>query len=205
MPTAIQDIKGRNANWLVLAPTWSVSRTSPFVFSPVPGVDALWVDNLDTINHARASNLSITLFPAANLPATAEKWWQSAPRDPVWWEAWFDCYAAFAAYHADLATKASAQVLVLGGEWVAPALPGGQVNGGSSGVPADAEARWAQHSGGCPQALRGAGVLGGDISGRPAIRAGFCRYPGRHLPALACTAERQQRGGSEGCGREDTG
>ena len=142
MPQAIQDIKGRNANWLVLSPTWTASRTSPFVFSPIPGADALWADNLDTTNHAHASNLSIALFPAVNLPANAEKWWQSAPRDPAWWEAWFNRYGAFAAYHADLAVKANAQVLILGGEWVAPALPGGQVNGNSSGVPADAETRW---------------------------------------------------------------
>ena len=142
MPQAIQDIKGRNANWLVLSPTWSASRTSPFVFSPIPGADALWADNLDTINHARASNMSIALFPAVNLPSNVEKWWQSAPRDPAWWEVWFNRYAAFAAYHADLAAKANAQVLILGGAWLAPALPGGQVNGSSSGVPADTESRW---------------------------------------------------------------
>ena len=142
MPVAIQDVRSRYANWLVLRPTWSVSRTSPFVFSPVPGADVSWADNLNTINVARASNLSIVLFPEMNLPVDAAAWWQSAPRDPAWWEAWFNRYAAFVATHADLAAKAGAQALILGGDWVAPALPGGQVNGGSSGVPADAETRW---------------------------------------------------------------
>ncbi|MGA2491204.1 MAG: carboxypeptidase regulatory-like domain-containing protein, partial [Anaerolineales bacterium] len=141
-PLAIQDVKSRYANWLVLTPTWSVSRTNPFVFSPVPGVDALWVDNLDTINHARASNLNTALFPMMNLPSDEATWWQSAPRDAAWWDTWFDRYAAFAAYHADLATKAGAQALILGGDWVTPALPGGQINGSSSGVPVDAEVRW---------------------------------------------------------------
>jgi hypothetical protein len=58
------------------------------------------------------------------------------------WETWFSRYKAFALHHADLAAKTGAQTLILGGEWVAPALPGGQINGGSSGVPADAETRW---------------------------------------------------------------
>ncbi len=142
IPLAIQDVKGHYANWLVLAPTWSVSSTNPFVFSPIPGPDALWADQLDSISHARASNLNVALFPAVNLPADLAAWWQSAPRDPAWWDAWFARYAAFAAYHADLASKAGAQALILGGSWLSPALPGGLVNGGASGVPADADARW---------------------------------------------------------------
>ncbi len=142
MPKAIEDVKGRNANWLVLEPTWTVNQTNPFVFSANPGSDALWTDNLKTISEARASNLSVALFPAANLPGDATSWWQSAQRDPDWWEAWFSRYAAFALYHADLATKTGAQALILGGDWVVPALPGGQVNGASSGVPDNAEARW---------------------------------------------------------------
>lgn len=142
MPLAIQDIQSRYANWLVYTPSWTVSRTSPFVFSLVPGANALWADDLDTLNHAHVANLNVALFPAANFPSDVATWWQSAARDPAWWEAWFNRYAAFAAYHADLAAKAGAQVLILGGDWVAPALPGGQVKGSSSGVPADAETRW---------------------------------------------------------------
>jgi len=142
LPLAVQDVKSRYANWLVLTPSWSVSRTNPIVFSPVPGADPLWADTLDTVNHARAASLSVALFPSVNLPAEPAAWWQSAPRDQVWWDSWFTLYAAFAAYHADLAAKSSAQALILGGDWVTPALPGGQVNGASSGVPADAETRW---------------------------------------------------------------
>jgi hypothetical protein len=143
IPLAIQDIKSRNANWLVLTPTWTVNRTSPFVFSPNPGVDAFWADSLDTINEARASNLEVALFPAVNLPVDAVAWWQSAPRDSIWWEAWFNRYAAFAIHHADLAKKAGAQALILGGDWVSPALPGGQISAVSSGVPENAGGRWA--------------------------------------------------------------
>jgi hypothetical protein len=142
LPLAVQDVKSRHANWLVLTPTWSVSRTNQLVLSPVPGADPLWADTLDTINHARAASLSVALFPAVNLPGDSAAWWQSAPRDPAWWEAWFNLYAACADYHADLAKKSGAQALILGGEWITPALPGGQVNGVDSGVPAEAETRW---------------------------------------------------------------
>ena len=142
IPLAIQDVQSRYANWLVLTPSWTVDRTAPFIFSPVPGLDPLWADTLDTVNHARASNLNVALFPAVNLRSDLTEWWTSAPRDPVWWNTWFDRYAAFIAYHADLATRSGAQALILGGDWVSPALPGGQINGSSSGVPADAEARW---------------------------------------------------------------
>jgi hypothetical protein len=142
MQLAIQDVKGRYANLLVLRPTWTFSRTNPLVFSSIPGTDVSWPDTLKTVNDASASSLSIALFPAVNLPAETNAWWKSTPRDPTWWQAWFDLYAAFATTHADLAAKAGAKVLILGGDWVAPALPGGQVNGGSSGVPADADKRW---------------------------------------------------------------
>ena len=142
IPLAVQDVKGRFANFVVLSPTWSVSQTNPFVFSSVPGPDPLWSDNQDTSNHVRASGMSVALFPQVNLPGDPAKWWGTTPRDAAWWESWFQRYTAFADTHADLAEKVGAQALILGGDWVAPALPGGEVNGASSGVPVDAEARW---------------------------------------------------------------
>jgi hypothetical protein len=63
------------------------------------------------------------------------------PHDASWWNTWFNRYEAFAIYHADLAAQSGAQALILGGEWVLPALPNGEINGSSSGVP-DAEVRW---------------------------------------------------------------
>ncbi len=142
MSLAIQDVKGAQANMVVLRPSWSVSRTNPFVFSPVPGADPLWVDTIDTINHVHAAAMNVALYPSVNLPTDSANWWKSAPRDATWWESWFDMYTRFVEYHADLAQNSGVQVLILGGNWVAPALPGGQVNGAGSGVPVDAETRW---------------------------------------------------------------
>jgi hypothetical protein len=142
IPLAIQNIQGIYSNTLVIDPTWTVKRTAPFIFSPIPGKDALWSDSMVTVNQARAANLNVALFPTPNLPGEPSAWWNSTAHDPAWWDAWFNRYAAFAAYHADLAEQSGSQLLILGGDWVIPALPGGQINGSSSGVPADAPARW---------------------------------------------------------------
>jgi hypothetical protein len=69
--------------------------------------------------------------------------WKNAPRDLNWWNTWFDHYRAFVIHYADLASLTGSQALVLGGDWIAPALPGGNLSDGTpSGVPADSEARW---------------------------------------------------------------
>jgi Glycoside Hydrolase Family 113/Carboxypeptidase regulatory-like domain len=142
MPLAVLNVQALYANWLVLTPTWTVTRDNPFSFAPLPGEDPLFTDTMHLIAGAHALNLNTALFPGANLPGGAEAWWQSIPHDATWWNAWFDRYKAFAVYHADLASQAGTQVLILGGSWVQPALPGGQIGGTSSGVPADAESRW---------------------------------------------------------------
>jgi hypothetical protein len=133
---AIQNLQGIYANTLVLTPSWTVSRTAPFVFAPLPGSDPLLADSLETLNRAKASNLQVAIFPSVNLATDVTSWWGSAPRDPGWWDAWFDRYQAFADYHADLAQKSGARALILGGSWTVPALPG------AAAAPADSQTRW---------------------------------------------------------------
>jgi hypothetical protein len=87
--------------------------------------------------------LEAAIFPEARFAGSAADFWKNAPRDPAWWRAWFDHYRAFAVNFADLATQTGAQTLILGGEWVAPALPNGRLADGSdSGAPGDVEAQW---------------------------------------------------------------
>ncbi len=70
-------------------------------------------------------------------------WWSGAARDFGWWLVWFDHYRIFLNHHADLAQKTGAQYLVVGGDWVTPALSPGQLSDGTaSGVPADSDSRW---------------------------------------------------------------
>ncbi len=140
---AMQNVAALHANWAVLTPTWSFTRTQPLVFSAHPGDDPLWDDTKLMLQQANALNLNIALFPMPNFPASADDWWISAPRDFGWWNEWFERYHQFALHHADIAARNNAQVLILGGDWLAPAMQNGMLaDGQASGVPADAELRW---------------------------------------------------------------
>jgi hypothetical protein len=143
LPSAMQSVQSLGANYLILTPTWTAGSVNPLNFAPTPGLDPLWGDTVQAVQYARAQNLSVALFAAPRLfPSTPDFWFQ-APRSPTWWETWFSRYRAFALYHADLAQQAGAQTLILGGEAVMPAIPGGVLaNGSPSGVPADADGRW---------------------------------------------------------------
>jgi hypothetical protein len=129
---------------VVLTPTWTAKNNNQsLAFAPTPGQDALQVDNVQITQLARAANLNVALYPTPALHPNGPDFWLTAPRTPAWWDDWFTRYRAFALYHADLATQTGAQVLILGGESVNPALPDGTlVNGQPSEVPADADARW---------------------------------------------------------------
>ncbi len=143
LPSAIQSVQSLGVNTLVLTPTWTATSVNPLMFAPTPGLDPLWGDVVQSVQYGRAQNLSVALYAAPRLfPSTPDFWFQS-PRSAEWWEAWFNRYRAFALYHADLAQQAGAQSLILGGEAVMPAIPGGLLpNGAPSGAPADAENRW---------------------------------------------------------------
>jgi len=137
MTQAFQNIQAIGANWAVITPTWSYNRIAPLDFSPQPGADPLWSDTEAIITQARAFNLNVAIFPSARFSDTYNEWWGNAPLDTVFWDAWFNKYEAFAIYYAKLAASTGAGCLILGGDWLTPALPGG-----SQSLPADAETRW---------------------------------------------------------------
>ncbi|HEY5984412.1 MAG TPA: carboxypeptidase regulatory-like domain-containing protein [Anaerolineales bacterium] len=142
-PQTVQSVQALGANWIVYTPGWTYAGSSPLVFGPAPESDPLWLDSTIMISQARAANLNVALFPSAHFAATQHAFWSGAPRDAAWWQNWFEHYRAFAVHHADLAQAAGAQALVLGGDWLTPALPGGVLSdGSSSGVPSDAALRW---------------------------------------------------------------
>ncbi|MBV6395522.1 MAG: hypothetical protein HFACDABA_01098 [Anaerolineales bacterium] len=141
--TAMQNIQQIGANWVILDPSWTYSSANPLVFGATPGNDPLLPDIDAMLTQARARGLNVALFPQPRFSSNASDWWRTAPRDPTWWGLWFDYYRAYAVHFADEATRSGAQALILGGDWIGPALPGGTLSDGNpSGVPADAEARW---------------------------------------------------------------
>jgi len=143
LPPALQNIQAIGSNWVVLTPSWTYARSNPLIFSEQPGRDPFWQDTVTSVAQARAINLNVALFPQPRFATNATDFWKAAPRDAAWWNSWFDHYRAFVVHYADLASLAGAQALVIGGDWITPALPGGTLpDGTASGAPADAETRW---------------------------------------------------------------
>ena len=144
MPQAMQNIQALSSNWVVLTPTWTYEKSYPLVLAPLPGKDSFWNDTYRMVSQARGLNMNVAIFPTPRFETTDDDFWASAPKTGDWWQNWFDHYRAFAINFADLATQSGAQTLILGGDWIEPALPNGTLSDGvtSSGVPADAETRW---------------------------------------------------------------
>ncbi len=142
-PQAVQNVQALGANWIFFTPSWTYTRASPLEFGLAPEHDPFWLDSAIMVSQARAANLNVGIFPIPHFSTNAADFWTSAPRDEAWWQTWFDHYRAFAVNYADLAARTGSQALVLGGDWLTPAFPGGQLaDGSASGVPDDANARW---------------------------------------------------------------
>jgi len=142
-PQAVQGVQALGANWIVFTPGWTYTDAEPLVFGLEPEREPFWLDATIMISQARAANLNVAIFPTARFAGAPDDFWSGSARDSSWWQSWFEHYRAFAVHHADLATQTGSQALILGGDWLEPALPGGGLaNGSSSGVPADADLRW---------------------------------------------------------------
>jgi len=142
-PSALQNIQAFGGNWVILDPSWTYANRDQLVFAQSAGKDPFRKDTTESVAAARALNLNVALFPQPRFNENVNQFWSSATRDSTWWNNWFNHYRAFAVNFADMATQADAQAVILGGDWIAPALPNGKLADGSpSGVPADAEARW---------------------------------------------------------------
>jgi hypothetical protein len=139
MSQAMQNTRALGSNWVVLTPTWTFGNSLPLVVGPTPGKDSFWNDTYRMVSQAREMNMNVALFPTPRFNTDAEAFWASAPKDADWWQTWFNHYRAFVINYADLATQSGAQILILGGDWLEPALPN---NGAVSGALEDAETRW---------------------------------------------------------------
>jgi len=139
----LQTVQEMGASQVVFTPTWTFRSSDPVIFETASGLDPLWPDLMEALQQTRDAGLVPAVYPVPRFPIEMETWWEEAPRDSAWWQNWFERYTHFALHHAELAEKGQAGALVLGGEWVTPALPGGTlIDGRPSGVPADAELRW---------------------------------------------------------------
>jgi hypothetical protein len=142
-PQTVQGVQALGANWLLFTPSWTFGDATGLDFGIQPPQDPFWLDTAIMVSQARAANLNVGLFPVPHFATSAVEFWKQAPRDAAWWQDWFDHYRAFIVNYADLAAQSGSQAIVVGGDWVDPALPDGLLTDGSpSGAPADAEAKW---------------------------------------------------------------
>lgn len=142
-PVSFREVNNLGANWIFLSPTWTFTRQTPPVLEAVTGEDISWSDLTSLADKAHSFNLNVAYNPTPNFPDSIDEWWSISPRDFPWWQVWFERYENFILTFADKAEQDGASGLVIGGEWVTPALPGGSLSDGTpSGVPADAEERW---------------------------------------------------------------
>jgi hypothetical protein len=147
LPQAFERIHASGANLVVLTPTWSYGRSAPGnelpILAPLPGKDAGWSQQVAWIEAAKTQGLNVAIRPVVNFSIPISEWWQTASLDESWWQVWFEQYRLFALHYADLAERSEAQTLILGGDWLRPALPGENLPDDSpSGQPADSELRW---------------------------------------------------------------
>jgi hypothetical protein len=143
LPNTINEIQSLDVNWIILSPTWTFTNGSPPILEPLPSQDMLWPELIRSINTAKQVNLNIGLFPVPHFPSHASLWWQNATRDYPWWVSFFERYSNFILHHASIASSTNANSLILGGDWLDPALPDGLLGDGTpSKVPQDSETRW---------------------------------------------------------------
>lgn len=141
--SSFSEIRQLGANAVVLTPTWTFMDTNPLTLMIQPSQDPFWLDIQEMVSIARESGLAVYLFPQPNFPGDSQSWWLNAPLDFAWWVNWFERYRDFVVYHADLAERAGAQGIILGGGWLEPAMPGGKLPDNTpANLPADIVQRW---------------------------------------------------------------
>jgi hypothetical protein len=142
-PDTLNDVQGLDVNWLVFSPTWTFTNQTPPILEPQAAQDMLLPDLLSSISAAQHGGLNVALFPTAHFPSQEEAWWQTAAIDYPWWVSFYERYTNFILHHATVAANNNVGTLILGGDWLLPALPNGLLPDGSSSlVPQDSEMRW---------------------------------------------------------------
>ncbi len=142
LPGELSKLNQLKVNRVILRPTWTFTSINPPILEPVPSQDMPWPELVNLVKDTPRTQFSIGLFPFANFPMPTGLWWQRATRDYPWWMAFFEQYSNYILHYATIASY-NAEPLILGGDWLNPALPGGVLADGSpSNIPQDAEARW---------------------------------------------------------------
>lgn len=142
---SLEHIRDLGADHIVLPMNWQWEQQNPFpLLSPDPSRSLSTENVRGLIQSADVLGIETILKARTSVPESErESWWQNSNRDLEWWQLWFEEYQQFTLTAADMAAELDIEVLILGGETTAPALPGGRMpSGDPSGVPSEIEDRW---------------------------------------------------------------
>jgi hypothetical protein len=122
---ALSELRQINARQVIFSPSWeAVNSELPLLFQPHLDSSARWHKTAHNLRIAKEQGLEVGLFPQMRFTGSTSEWWQAADTvNPNWWLAWFEQYRHFILQYADLAENTEAEVFVLGGDWLLPALP----------------------------------------------------------------------------------
>ena len=145
VPISIQDLHSLGVNAITLSPRWVITQQNPFpLISFDPGRAAFKDEFREWVQNAKDLNMRVNLRPTISVESgSMETWWDDAVRDDIWWNLWFEEYRSFILTFAQYSGEMGVEKLIINTYDIAPSLPAGQLNGGSSsGVPKDAVKRW---------------------------------------------------------------
>lgn len=124
IPSLMQ--KSQNAyNHIVFSPAWFASSPNPPTLFEI-SIDGTprWNHLITEIESAHNNDLSVSLFPTINFPTNPLNWWAALPTNQeTTWALWLTQYRDFIYQYATLAELTESEILVLGGDWITPALP----------------------------------------------------------------------------------
>jgi hypothetical protein len=159
-----------HAKEIVLSPAWVTNPINhPRKLTPSLA-QTLSSDQITSmVRAAHDQGKTVSLHPQILFPDTALKWWQSQPTsEETFWLNFLTEYRGFINQYADLAATSGVETLILGGEWIFPALPV-EDNFQTYSQPGNIETIWAETIQGVRERFSGTigFVLSPEMSGDP--------------------------------------
>lgn len=142
-PRSLADLSQNGFTDVIFCPKWNIlPGNTP---SLEPDEREPLEDQVTLANLIHSDQMNLIYYPSIKFPDKPDPWWEAQQRDSAWWQNWFSEYTRFVEYNADFSQTSGASALILGGEFILPALPNGTLaDGSASGVPVDAADRWNQ-------------------------------------------------------------
>jgi hypothetical protein len=137
--STIADLGSLRAGTVFLSPQWYLGANAPLPeIRYLPELASpLRQDVIYQLASLRAAQIHPALAPTLGaLSGTTSDWWDTAPRDTAWWDAFFQGYSNLLYTYADIAQQNGVEELVIARSEILPAMPG------NPGTPADIETRW---------------------------------------------------------------